>query len=129
MSDEKARGELETLLGREIAVQYLDKAKAPETVTVKKVALRHLGRYSQVVSQDEGAEIAFYTGKGPEWAETLDEDSVNALLEAGRDLNRKRFANFAMRATKFDAQLRQDAPVLSQLADRAASRLPGASNT
>ncbi len=120
---DKNRAEVETLLGRDVPVKYADPAREPETVTVRKVALRQMGRYAACVSQDEAAEIALYTGKPLEWAESLSDESIDALLEAGRDLNLKRYANFATRATKFDNQMRQASPVLAQLADRAQAAL------
>lgn len=136
--NDQAKHEVETLLGREVPVTYDDSAQNPAdhpaSVTVRKVALRHMNRYAQIVSQDEAQEIALYTGRTPEWAEALSDESINELLEAGRSLNRKRFANFVQRVTKFDAEIRLEVPALGQLADKAqaaaiASRLAAASNT
>lgn len=136
--NEQAKNEVETLLGREIAVSYDGPASgpfdAPATVTVHKVALRNMARYAGVISQDEAQEIALYTRRSPDWAELLSEESIDAILTTGRELNAKRFANFVQRVTKFDQQIRQAAPALGQLADKAqaamiASRSGGVSST
>jgi len=132
--NEKQIEETETILGRDVTVTFEDPEVPKETVAVRKVALRHLGRYANVISNDDATEIALYTGKSVAWAESLDDASVEEIIETGRELSRKRFTNFAIRATKFDQQIRQDAPVLGQLADLArntlvASRSGGASNT
>jgi hypothetical protein len=131
---DKAREEVETILGRDVTVTFDDPKQPAETVTVKKVALRHIARFANVITVDEASEIGFYTGKPSAWAESLSEESITQLLEAGRALNRKRFENFALRATRFDNEMRRSSPELAQLAESAQqammlSRSPAASNT
>lgn len=133
--NEQAKQEVETILGREVRVAYEDPAKQPETVVLKKVSLKMMRRYASIMdSMDETAEIALYTGRSEEWVDTLTPEAQNDLVEAGRDMNIKSFANFAQRATKFDARLRQMVPAIGQLADKAqaaviASRSQAVSNT
>jgi hypothetical protein len=132
-SQDKNKEEIATLLGNDVTVTF-DDGTPPETVTVKKVSLRLMSRFAQVITSDEATEIAFYTGKGPDWAERLSEESIEQVLDVGRTLNRKRYENFALRATRFDESMRQS-PALAALVEKAeralgmASRSPGASNT
>lgn len=130
----KSRDEADTLFGRDITVQFEDPAKQPETVTVRKVSRRLMERYALLAGHDELTEVSFYTGKPAEWVEGLTEEAFDTLVTVGRDLNVKRLANFATRATKFENQIRQAAPVLGPLADQArnaviASHLAAASNS
>jgi len=120
---DKNRDEQDTLLGREVTVRFEADPERTEIVTVRKVALRLLSRFAAVMTADEAAEIAYYTGKSADWAEGLTEESINELLEVGRKLNQKRFENFALRATRFEEQIRRSSPDLAKLAESRIQRL------
>lgn len=124
-----------TLFGRSVTATFeIDeqgKQPAPEAVVVRRVALRNLGLYSTALGVNEAAEISFYTGKPMSWAENLTEESVTEIVDLGRELSKKRFANFGIRSNRFAAMVAKESPELGKMAlelqNRAiASRLGGA---
>lgn len=103
LSEMSAQDINETLYdGADLKVTYLD--GKTEVVKVRKIPRAELGQYSLHIGQvngDETAECAYYVGRPPAWAETLNDESYDLVLAEGQRLNFTRWAAW------FDRQSRK----------------------
>lgn len=82
--------------GADVQVRFADPALESEWVKVKKLSIREMPRLGSTMG-DEFREVAFYVGKTVEWVESLEDDSFEALIKEGRDINFTKFDNWYQR--------------------------------
>jgi hypothetical protein len=69
-----------------------------EDIEIRAVPVRLMPRLSTAfLTHDEGTLIELYTGKKPEWSDSLTPESVEAVLATGEEMNRDPFAAYAAR--------------------------------
>jgi hypothetical protein len=81
--------------GVNLRVEFSDQNVAPTIVKVRKVARRDFPIMADAILNavaDETAEAAFYCDRTPAWAESLSDESFEAVMREGRRLNFTRFS-------------------------------------
>lgn len=101
--------------GSDLMVHYSDGRS--ECVKVRKIPRKDFAQYASLMS-DEESECGFYVeDKDSDWANSLSDESFDAVLEKGQHLNFPRFISWYERQSKkmnvFEIQGRMAATALS----------------
>lgn len=70
--------------GEELTVTHVD--GRTETVKVRKVPIREMRLLGEAWGKED-KEVAVYTGKTDDWVKTLTDESFEAVVERGKELN------------------------------------------
>jgi hypothetical protein len=98
-----AQTDLETIQGfKEITVLKLD--GSPLDVKVKKLNLRQLNQYGQVLG-DPALMVELFCGLEPGGSDEIDPDSAQRIIDIGQDINRPIWTRFAMKHGDYLIQL------------------------
>jgi hypothetical protein len=83
--------------GSQVEVTYISGLK--EVVKIRKVPIRDMQSLARAWGQED-KEIPVYTQRPAEWAQTLIDESWEAVMEEGRRLNADPFGRWFSRQTK-----------------------------
>ncbi|HHY84885.1 MAG TPA: hypothetical protein GYA07_05035 [Verrucomicrobia bacterium] len=84
-----------------VDVPVIHKDGRREVVKVRKVPRSQMAQYSMLIGGgDETAECAFYCDRDQAWANSLDDDSFDHVLEEGQRLNFTSFARWFERQAR-----------------------------
>lgn len=96
--------EFEKLYG-EAEVTVTTREGKTEKVKVRTVKYRELFKYLEL-EDDEAALAEFVTGKEDKWVDNLTDESINAIVDKGRELNHPRMVIWLRRRNKMTEKIK-----------------------